>query len=370
MGNMLDYLDWRGDLTFAQSPFNEVDNLILSQLVYLNFDYVVPPKFSDASITIRDAAELYFARYKDVDIGSHGYMVRTSASLLQKLANTARFADAKLSNFQDTIEVDQTKQFSAMHVELTDGTVYIAYRGTDTSIVGWKENFNMMYLAPVPAQVEAVHYLEDTALEDDRLYRLGGHSKGGNLAVYAAVMCHPDLKRRILEVYNNDGPGFDAKFVASLNYANMRERIRTIVPQSSIVGLLLEHEEEYVVVKSHQPLLMQHDALSWEVLGDRFVRAEQVTEESRLVEAALKSWLKQLNRQERQQFVEALFQVFQAADVWTVEDLSRAKWRKVTQLIRALNRSHEHKVVIARSLKMLFHEGRKVFISSRKTIED
>ncbi len=367
MGNMLDYLDWRGDLTFEQAPFNEVDNLVLSQLVYVNLDYIVPPEWIDASVSIREAAERYFHLYTEERIQGFGHMVRNSALVLRKLQGCARFANAKLSKFQNIVDLDRTKQFAAMHVELEDGTVYVAYRGTDSTIVGWKENFNMTVTMPVPAQFEAVRYLEDTAGEGIAPLRLGGHSKGGNLAAYAAVMCRADLKARILEAYNNDGPGFDAKIARSDAYAEMRGRIRTIVPQASVVGMLLEHEEAYAVVKSNQSLLMQHDAFSWEVMGPRFVRADQVARESRLVEAALKSWLGQLAKPQREQFVDALFHVFQAADVWSIEDLSRAKWKKVTQLIRALNQSQEHKLVLTKTLKLLFHEGRKIVLASRKT---
>lgn len=361
MGTMLDYLDWRGDLTFIQAPFNEVDNLILSQLVYVNFDYVVPPEWMDEAISIREAAERYFHLYGDEKIQKYGYMLRQSVKLLRRLANTARFGDVKLSRFQNMVEFDQMKQFSAMHVELPDQTIYVAYRGTDTTIIGWRENFNMTYLSPIPAQYEAVRYLEDTTKGGNLPLRLGGHSKGGNLAIYAAVMCRDDLKPRIMEVYNNDGPGFDEKFVTSEAYVKTRERIYTYVPQWSIVGMLMEHGEEYTVVKSNETWLMQHDPFSWEVLGNRFERADQVANESLLVVAALKSWLNQLSRAERQQFVDNLFRIFQYADVWTVEDLSHAKWKKVIQMIRALNQSHEHKVVLAKALKVLFQEGRKVF---------
>ncbi|WP_309119291.1 Mbeg1-like protein [Paenibacillus sp.] len=366
MGNMLDYLDWRGDLTLEQAPFNEVDNLVLSQLAYVNFDYIVPPEWIDASISIREAAERYFHLYSEDRIQSFGHMLRNSVSLLRKVRHCSRFANAKLSKFQNIVDLDRTKQFAAMHVELEDGTLYVAYRGTDSTIVGWKENFNMTVTTPVPSQFEAVRYLEDTAGEGSSPLRLGGHSKGGNLAAYAAVMCRVDVKARIIEVYNNDGPGFDEKITRRDAYLEMRDRIRTIVPQASVVGMLLEHVEAFAVVRSNQSLLMQHDAFSWEVMGPKFVRAEQVARESRMVVAALKSWLGQLAKPQREQFVEALFQIFQAADVWTIEDLSRAKWKKVTHMIRALNQSQEQKVVLTKTLKLLFHEGRKSLMAMRE----
>lgn len=365
MGNMMDYLDWRGDLTFAQSPFNEVDNLILAQLAYLNWDYIVPPEGTGMPVTLREAAERYFQLYSEERIRQFNYLVRITVPLLRKAAGCPRFADAKLSHFVNIVELDRTKQFAALHAALPDGSVYVSYRGTDNTLVGWKENFNMSVMTPVPAQFEALRYLEDTTEGSDAPLRLGGHSKGGNLAVYAAVMCRPELKRRILEVYNNDGPGFDTRVTRSEGYREMLGKIRTIIPQSSVVGMLLEHEEDCTVVQSRQTILMQHEAYSWEVLGPGFVRADQVAKRSEILDMALKSWLSQLNRAERIRFVNALFYIFEAADIRTFGDLTRAKWRKVREIIRVLNQSQENKAVLARAFRMLFHEGRKAYLTSR-----
>jgi hypothetical protein len=366
MGSITDYLDWRGDLTFAQSPFNEVDNAILSQLSYVNFDRIVPPKGSGDEISLADAAARYFHRIDEERIRSYGIILRSSVELLRKVAGTARFADVGMSCFQNVIDPDETKQFSAMHFRLSDGTAYIAYRGTDDTLIGWKENFNMSFRTPVPAQLEAVRYLNDTAKDGTLTIRLGGHSKGGNLAVYAAAMCDPDIKARIVEVYNNDGPGFDSTFLQSEAYREVRGKIRTIVPQLSIVGMLLEHEEPQIVVKSNRSLWFQHLIMTWEVMGNRFVRAEQVRKESRLIEAAVKSWLEQLHVEERKQFVDNVFMIFEEAHLRTVDDLTRAKWRTVAQLIKALNQSPEHKAVLTRALRILFREGRNAFWDERR----
>lgn len=366
MANIMDYLDWRGDLTLAQSPFNEVDNLILSQLVYINFDYIVPSKWVDANITIREAAILYFSMYGKEQSDQFSYMVRASIPLLSKLAMSPRFADARLSKFENMIDLDRTKQFAAMHIELGDGSLFVAFRGTDNTIVGWKENFNMSISMPVAAQYEAVCYLEDTTEVCNQLLRLGGHSKGGNLAVYASVMCRSDLKERIVEVYNHDGPGFDEKMIKSEAYQQMLHKIRTIVPQSSIVGMLLEHEEEYTVVQSNASILVQHEAYSWEVLGNSFVKGESLEKKSEFVDQTLKSWLAGLDKKERTSFVSALFHVFDVGDIRTFEDLSRARWQKINNMIRALNQSSEYKAVLMRALRLLLKEARKVFMASRK----
>lgn len=364
MANMMDYLDWRGDLTFAQSPFNEVDNLILAQLSYVNFDYVVPPATSEEAVTVQEASERYFARYPEETLAETAYLFRVSAALLKKLGTCRRFAEAKLSKFVNVVDLDQTKQFSAMHVSLGDGSLYVAYRGTDNTVVGWKENFNMSFTTPVPSQYEAVHYLEQTGREGDAPIRLGGHSKGGNLAVYAAMRCSAPIRERIVEVYNNDGPGFDVGMTQTVEYQAMLPRVRTIVPQSSIVGMLLEHEEEYIVVQSSQKRFMQHDAMSWEVLGAQFIHVENMTKESRLLNVALRSWLDGMDRAEREQFVDAMFYIFEATNVQSFHDLSQAKWKKVSEMTKALNQSPENKEVLTRTLKLLFREGTRVFWES------
>ncbi|MFD2117134.1 Mbeg1-like protein [Paenibacillus yanchengensis] len=366
MANIMDYLDWRGDLSFSQSPFNEVDSLILSQLVYVNFDYIVPTKWNQASVTIEEAANRYFSMYSEEQMEQMGYIVRISLPLLRKLALAPRFANVRLSKFGNIIDLDSTKQFAAMHVALDDGSTFVAFRGTDNTIVGWRENFNMSIRMPVASQYEAVCYLEDTVGEGEQLLRLGGHSKGGNLAVYAAIMCKAEMKERIVEVYNHDGPGFDKKMISSEAYQQILSKVRTIVPQSSIVGMLLEHQEEYTIVQSKASILMQHEAFSWEVMGNCFVRGESVERKSEVLDQTLKSWLTKLDQKERTSFISALFHVFEVGDIRTFEDLGRTKWQKISQMVRALNHSAEHKAVLMKSLRLLLKEGKEIIIASRK----
>jgi len=362
----MDYLDWRGDIVFAYAPFNEVDNLILSQLVYVNLDHIVPSRWTEGSITIREAAERYFALYSEEERSRLGYITRISLPLLHKLADCPRFATARLSHFERTIDLDRVKQFAAMRIALDDGSVFYAYRGTDNTIVGWKENFQMCITTPVPAQYEALRYLEDTAEGDDAPLRLGGHSKGGNLAVYAAARCRSELRRRIIAVYNNDGPGFDASMMRSEGYRELLDRIVTIVPQSSVVGLLLEHAEAYIVVQSKASLLMQHEAFTWEVKGSSFVRGDAVEKNSQLLDTTLKSWLAQLGKEQRQQFIAAVFHALDVGEVRTLEDLGRAKWSSINGMIRAMNQTPEYKTVLARTLRLLLREGHRVMLAAAR----
>ena len=369
MSNIMDYLDWRGDLTFEQSPFNEVDNLILAQLVYANFEYIVPSVWSELDITLEEAAQVYFSKYTNEEIEQLTYVVRISIPLFKKMAATNRFREIRLSNFVNIIEIDSTKQFAAICYELTDGTNYIAYRGTDNNIIGWKENFNMSIGTTVPAQFEALTYLEQVAEKQQGLLRIGGHSKGGNLAIYASVMTSDSIKSRIIEIYNNDGPGFDERFTKDGRYETILERIITIVPQFSIVGKLLEHREEYIIVQSNQRMLLQHSAFSWEVLGAKFARAEQAEKTSELVDITLKSWLNQLDRAQRQQFITAVFHLFDSAEIRTLDDLTSAKWKKIREMIKVLNQSKENKLVLTKAFKLLFSEGSKQLLTFNREVK-
>ncbi|UOE94529.1 DUF2974 domain-containing protein [Alkalihalobacillus sp. LMS39] len=371
MANIIDYLDWRGDLSLKQSPFNEVDNLVLSQMAYINFEEIVSPVESNESITIKEAAERYFALHSDEKIKDFGYLVRISVPLLKKMSQSHRFGNAKLAKYVNVVDIYEQKQFSAIHIMLEDGTIYVAYRGTDNTIIGWKENFTMTFMTPIPSQIEAVHYLEETVKDTENELRIGGHSKGGNLAVYAAIHCSPSIQSRIMQVYNNDGPGFESKITQSKEYQNMLQRIKTILPQSSIVGMLLEHEEEYSVVKSSQVGFLQHDALSWEVVGKQFIIVERVAKESQLLDVTLKAWLNKMDKEQRERFVDAMFYVFHQTNVNSFDDLSHQKWKKVTEMIKVVKHmSPENKEILTRTFSLLFEEGKRVYRESKMAAKE
>lgn len=358
MANITDYMIWRGDLTMRQDGFNEVDNLILSQLSYVDFKNIVPGIGNTKSISLKDASRIFFSVYDKEEIMAQVSLTKKSALVLEKTAKCDRFANLQLSKYVNKINYSENKQFSAISMELDDGTVYVAYRGTDDTIVGWKEDFYMSFMSPVPAQIEAVKYLEDTVGGSEKRFRIGGHSKGGNLAVYAAVKCSPAIKDRIIEVYNNDGPGFDREMIDSEEYRQMRTKIRTIVPQSSVVGMLLEHEEEYAVIKSNQNGIRQHDALSWEVLGKQFFYVDNLSRESKFFDESLKAWVNKLEKSHREQFVESLFNVLDELGVKNVADFSHGKFKKMSGIIKAIsNMPAENKEVLSKTIKLLFAES-------------
>ena len=302
MANMFDYIAWRGELTFTQDPPNSVDALIFSSLAYIQYGGRVEAEPQNP-IYLRDAAEEYFA-LADFE---ERIRVRNDLELLRAAANSTRFGFTKIYLYRDTLIPEQETQFAAMTFLLDDGSAFLAFRGTDYSLVGWKEDFNMSFQQTVPAQRLAVQYTREVAAEYMAPLRLGGHSKGGNLAVFAAARSSPMVQQRILAVYNNDGPGFTQYMMGDPGYLAMVPRIKTYIPQSSVIGMMLEHEEPYMVIKSKSVSLLQHDPYSWELLGREFEQMQEVTEGSQFLDAAIKTWFAEMTNQERNQLVDVMF---------------------------------------------------------------
>lgn len=325
MGTLFDYLDWRGDLSFDASPMNEVDSLILAQISYMDFGGIVSSDPAAPSVSLMRAIKTYLRHHK----GEIPYLGRIlppqTVNLTVKAAKTKRFGSLNLSGYVNCIDDAEEMQFSAVTFLFEDKWAYLAFRGTDDTLVGWKENFNMSFMQAVPAQRGAVWYLERMAEHRRGNLFLGGHSKGGNLAVYSAVKGPAALQERIVQVFNHDGPGFSAHFADGEEYQNMRKKIHTTVPQSSVVGMLLEHEETYEVVQSSASGLLQHNAFTWDVLGNRFIHLDTVTEESRLIDSALKEWLNKMSNEERESFVDSLYETLAATGAKTLTELSMEK---------------------------------------------
>lgn len=338
MANLLDYIAWRGDLTFAQSEFNEVDNLILSMVSYIELTDVMPPEKSDERITIREASEKLFGLH-DIDTLTIGVMFSHDIfEMFRQMGQSRRYAEAELSHYINHVDQVSEKQFSAITVHLHDGTAYVAYRGTDDTIVGWKEDFNMSFQTPVPSQMEAVAYLKWIMTKTRGNLRLGGHSKGGNLAVFAAAFGGVRARRRVTEIYNNDGPGFTRVVIAKEEYKEIKDKIHTFVPQSSIIGMLLEHEEEYRVVHSAKKGIMQHDPLSWQVLGTKFEYEEMLTKESRVFDASLKECIMQMDDKQKEAFVDGLFHIVTQEEYTKLSELSA---KSLTGLVKSFGTMDE-----------------------------
>ena len=320
MGNMLDYIRWRGDLPWTCAPFCEVDSLILSQLSMLFWEEVLGRGESKTLADLRPLME-------DKQV-SAGFTEDNDRKLLETAAGCPRFGSIALSDHVSRFDEETGLQFSAVTMHLPDGTLFVSYRGTDNTLVGWKEDLRMTFSLPVPAQAEAARYLKDIAGRCGGFLRVGGHSKGGNLAMYASAAADARTRKRILQVYNHDGPGFKDSAEARRIYRKIDDKLLFFVPQSSVFGLLLDHPCSHQTVKSDGFGIWQHDPYSWQVEGCRFIRMEALTKSSVFVESAIKKWLSGVDDEDRRLFVETMFYVLASTDA---RSFGRDLWTSLLQ---------------------------------------
>lgn len=357
MSNIFDYLTWRGDLTFGNVPLSPVDGLIFSVLPYIRLEGIVPGAPGAEPIRLAAAADAYFARpVTEVETGFDDKHHR----LLAALRDSARFSSLRLTAAKKLIDRAEGVQFAAITVILPGQALFVAFEGTDNSLVGWREDFRMSYDCPVPAQLHAVRYLREVAAAFPlRKIYLGGHSKGGNLAMFAAIHSPVEVRERIKTVFNCDGPGFCDETLSTPEYEEMRPRIHTYLPESSIVGVLLEHDTNYKIVKSTAAGIMQHDAYSWEISGADFVYTPERTAFGKRTEAILARFVRELSPERKRQFSEALFTILERAELTRLDDLGTGKIKLLRNLYRAYSGlSPDVREILADSLGALTESRR------------
>jgi len=352
VANIFDYLKWRGDLKFTQDPPNEVDALIFSGLSYIRFG-AVAEHYPEQPVSLKDAAEAFFS----LDGYESCCRVEKDLDLLHAAIQTRRFGETKICMYRDHLIPQQETQFAAVTFLLDDGSLFLAFRGTDNTLVGWKEDFNMTFQQTIPAQRLAQQYVREVALEYCCPMRLGGHSKGGNLAVFAAARSSPMIQARILEVLNNDGPGFTRYLMGDPGYVAMVPKIRTYIPQSSVIGMLLEHEEPYTVIRSKSIGILQHDLYTWDVLGKSFLTVEEITEGSQFVDATIKTWFSEMTNAEREQLVDVMFALLGSSGAENVYDLLHP--RNLKTYIKTLSSDVNLRRVLSTEFTGLLEAARK-----------
>ena len=352
MASVFDYLRWRGDLAFTQDQPNAVDALIFSGLAYICYGASAQhlPKHA---VTLREAAEEFFS-FQDME---ERCRAKNDIELLHAAVTTTRFGQCRICMYQDEFIPEQETQFAAMTFLLDDGSMFVAFRGTDNTLVGWKEDFNMTFQQTIPAQRLAVQYVREVALEHIAPIRIGGHSKGGNLAVFAAARSSPMIRQRIMEVYNNDGPGFTKYLMGDPGYLSMVPRIKTYIPQSSVIGMLLEHEEPYTVIRSKTVGLLQHDLYTWDVLGREFIPVQEITESSQYIDATIKTWFADMTKQERNQLVDVMFSLLVTGGADSVHDLIRPG--NIRTYIKTLSSDENIRRVLSTEFLGLIEAARK-----------
>ena len=371
MANLLDYLDWRGDLPLSGDPFNEVDNLILAELSFVDFGGIVPGPGAGAAVPLGEAAAAYFAKTEGRPIDMGVLVPNQIPEMLRRMAAAPRFRDMQLSGFVDHLDTEKAEQFAALTIVCGDGALYLSFRGTDDTLAGWKEDFYLSCMREVPAQKKAVEYTETMARQYPRVkLRLGGHSKGGNVAVYAAMSAQPKIKERLTAVYSHDGLGFLEETTQSENFRGIEPLIHKTLPQSSLIGMLLEHHENYSIVESDGFWIAQHDPFLWSVEKGEFVLCEQISGGARYFNDTLNSWVKAQTDDKRELFVDTLFQVLNSTSAETTGELSDGFVRNLPTVLGAVkNIDADTRRAVSHILRELFSAAFRNLVPSRREKE-
>jgi hypothetical protein len=351
MANILDYLIWRGDVPLSVSPFNEVDGLILSEFSYLPMDKVFSGGYSE-ELTVREIMQRYNS--DAVDERDRILSFEYDNRLLMLMAGSERFGNMRVTGYVNIISRKAEFQFSAVTCVTDDGVTFISFRGTDGTVVGWKEDFTFSYTDQTSGQHYAVSYLNTRLAGHTGSVRVGGHSKGGNFAVYASAFCDPMLRDRITDIYSYDAPGFRKDITSSEDYRRVLPLIHSYIPESSVVGMLLESESEHVTVKSSVNGILQHLAYNWEVIGRQFARTDKLSRSGTIVNRAISGMLEDLSDEDRKTFTEAVFGVLEAPDKLTMKEIVKGKFAAYSSMFRALrDLPPEKQTVLKEALKQL-----------------
>ena len=359
---LLDYLKWRNDISLSVSPFNDIDNVILSYISYMDFDELFPD--NEGIYGIEEVLKTFCEKHSLDEIREKGQFTERAPLLLEQMVEGERFRETKIGHHRDIFDKEKVKQFSAVTFFLPNGTNYIAFRGTDSTITGWKEDFMMSCMSETEGAKEALDYLNDISKLIKGDFMLGGHSKGGNFAMYAAAFCSDEVKKRITKIYNNDGPGFREEIINTEEYKQIVHKIYSIVPQTSIIGQLLSNNGKQRVVKSSANGIFQHDAMTWEVMRDKFVESE-LDRLSNFVKISLGSWLEKTDDETRESLVSTVVALIEETKANTFKDFGVNLFKNAGIIIKSLAKlPKEKRDELISAFSILFQAGGEVAMDS------
>ena len=362
---LLDYLQWRNDVPLSVSPFNEVDNVIFSYLSYIDFRDLKEDwnGFFDLKEFFQDFCE----KHSLEEIQTTGEFTERAPLLLQEMMAGERFSATKVGYYAEDFDKDKVKQFAALVFLLPDGRNYISFRGTDKTITGWKEDFLLSCQSETAGAKEAVAYFNKIApvLEGELI--LGGHSKGGNFAMYAAAFCEAEYKKRIVQVYNNDGPGFREEVIQTPEFQEILPKISTIAPQSSIIGQLLSNPAKQHVIHSTAKGILQHDAMTWEAEKDTLVSSE-LDELSEYTKTTLGSWLESMDDETRESLCTTAFSLIESTKSETFIEFSGNLMKNMETIWKEMGKlPEEKKKEIMDALSNLMESSKQAAVSQIKS---
>ena len=325
MANINDYLEWRGDLSMSTSKFNEIDSMILARFSYLLFN----------KINVKEKETIKTISDKMKDFPNEEFRYNGDKEMITLLGKSSRFKNMIVTDFVENTDKTVEKQFSAITIHNAKKEIYISFIGTDSSIIGWKEDFNMAFMESVPAQIAGLEYVETISKKyPDVKIRIGGHSKGGSIAIFSAISATKEIQDRIIQVCNYDGPGLVKEIMEKNENIQILEKIHTYFPQDSVIGRILEHKEECTVVKSMQKGIYQHDIFSWQVVGTQMITLPNLTNSSEFMYKAIREWLQKTEPEQRKIFFDGIFEIFYSSDATTFGEISNSITKHLPTFIK------------------------------------
>ena len=344
MKNMLDYIKEFGHVSFEERAFSEIDALVLTELEYLPLEKVVPSDENGENfVTVKEIAE-YMQEHKQELFDENPMMITQERhEVSQVIVDAPRFQSLKFFGVVSEWDKDTTKQFAAVTVEVEPSVRLVVFRGTDETLIGWKEDFLMTYSPLVAAQTDAKEYLAKQASLWGGDLMISGHSKGGNLAIYAAATQEEDVQLRIVDIFCFDSPGLYRSVLETKGYQNIVPLAMRYIPQDSLVGLMLESEVPYVIVKSNATGAMQHSAMTWEIEDGQFIKMEKLTKNSQLNDQTFKKWTESVSDEELELFWNVFFELLFSVGIDTVNDLYGQFMHYVQEFLKAAGDMDEEK---------------------------
>ena len=333
--NVIDYIDYYGKYSFDERPFNEIDNLVFSLISYVDLNKQVS-KNSFKPISLSEVSDDIFKSIDSSFIKKQILATREGLKVLEEASKVNRYKDIKLINY--VYKADEKSQFSAVTFKISSNLCYVSFEGTDQLISGWEEDFKMAYRFPVEAQVYAKNYLNKHFILKNTKIIVGGHSKGGNLALTSAMYCNRLIKNKIVKIYSNDGQGLRISQITSKQFKSIEDRYIHIVPNYSIVGMLLRNNDNYKVIKSNKKGIMAHSGLSWQVSYDHF-EMDKLSRFSKVFKEGFEKWLDNYDDEQRKLFVTSIFDLLYKNNIRDIKEI-KSKKEFIKNIIKSSKELH------------------------------
>ena len=345
MPNLIDYLEKVKELTFDQEPLNILDKVCINEIGYLTYEKWLTASDLKKSINLHD-----FAEGKELNPDYSFMVTKERVELAEAIVRSRRFASLSLSNYRSVLDKEVEKQFAAIIFSLPELDDHqLVFRGTDDSVIGWKEDFQLTYSREIPAHRSAMTFLEDHLPNLSGRITVSGHSKGGNLALYSAVQSSTSLREKIAELLLLDSPGLMKSLLEKPSYQELKAKMTVIRPQDSVVGVMLYWDRPAQLVAAEGIGFAQHNALTWEVdlVANDFVYEDQPTELSQRLEETFQEWIETLPNQELKQVCDLVFDTILDSGIESLDDIGIQALPQIGQMLQEFgNLSDKQKKVL------------------------